>query len=58
MVYKYSTPEKFLYNSSSIRDICEDDEGNLLFATYGGGINIFDREHERFSFVTNSYNFV
>jgi signal transduction histidine kinase/ligand-binding sensor domain-containing protein len=30
-------------SSDKVRDIIEDDEGNLWIATYGGGLNIFNR---------------
>ena len=40
-------PESISHNTVS--RICEDDQGNLLISTYGGGLNIFDPSTEKFT---------
>src|SRR3954468_15373727 len=45
-VYKNSTQDKNSLSNNSVQDIVEDAHGNLWIATWGGGLNLFDREKE------------
>jgi len=54
LVYQENEGDKFGINASSILDIDEDDMGNLLLATEGGGLNVlnlenFDKEAPQFA---------
>ncbi len=45
LVYQEDDGAKFGINASSIMDIDEDDAGNLLIATDGGGLNVLNLEN-------------
>ncbi len=45
LVYQESPANKFGLNASTIMDIDEDDLGNLLIATEGGGLNVLNLEN-------------
>ncbi|MEO6721029.1 MAG: two-component regulator propeller domain-containing protein [Ferruginibacter sp.] len=47
-VYKYDAADSNSLSQNTIQDIAEDHDGNLWIATWGGGINMFDRGKEVF----------
>ncbi len=55
-VYRHDPADSSTLSSNIIRDIYEDQSGNLWIATDGGGINSFDRETERFTRYTHDQN--
>ena len=46
--YKNKISDRQSLNNNQIYAICEDNPGNLWIGTNGGGINIFDRNNEKF----------
>ncbi len=50
-VYKHSYEENSI-SSNSVTALVEDTEGKLWIATWGGGVNVFDPEKERFIHYT------
>ena len=49
IVYKNEPENPFSISHDFIADIIEDKDGNLWIATWGGGINKFDRQKNRFT---------
>ena len=47
-VYKYDASNPNSLSQNTIQDITEDPDGNLWIATWGGGLNMFDRAKEIF----------
>ncbi|WP_276373649.1 two-component regulator propeller domain-containing protein [Chryseolinea sp. H1M3-3] len=52
-VYKNEEENRNSISADYIRDIIEDSKGNLWIATLGGGLNMFDRQKEKFIRFTN-----
>ncbi len=52
-VYKNEEENSNSISANYIRDIIEDSKGNLWIATLGGGLNMFDRQKEKFIRYTN-----
>src|ERR1041385_276236 len=48
IVYKYDDKDSNSISHNTIQDIAEDRDGNLWIATWGGGLNMFDRNKEKF----------
>jgi len=51
--YRHDDGNEFSLGNDQIYSIEEDDLGRLWFATYGGGLNLFDPETERFLHAEN-----
>ncbi|HXB45646.1 MAG TPA: two-component regulator propeller domain-containing protein [Puia sp.] len=52
--YKKDIQTKFSLNNNYIKDIIEDGHGNLWIATWGGGLNRYDREKDQFTHFKHS----
>ena len=53
-IYEHDLRESNSLSNNWISDIAEDDSGNLWIATFGGGLNYFDRTTERFTVYKNN----
>lgn len=51
--YRHRAEEEYSLSSDHIYSIEEDDLGRVWVATYGGGVNLFDAESERFYHADN-----
>ena len=47
-LYKYDADDDQSISQSTIHGIVEDDEGNLWISAWGGGLDMFDRDTEKF----------
>src|ERR1035437_439215 len=52
-VYKNTPSDQYSLNNNSILKIIEDSQGIIWLATWGGGLNKFDREKKRFTHFTH-----
>lgn len=48
-VYRYNSDDPHSLNSNNITAIYEDSENNLWIGTGGGGLHLYDRNHDRFT---------
>ena len=49
--YRHDENDPYSLSSNDVRAIHEDHTGTLWIATWGGGLNTFDRKKERFTFA-------
>ncbi|MGL5938010.1 MAG: hybrid sensor histidine kinase/response regulator transcription factor, partial [Phocaeicola sp.] len=53
--YKHSATDGYSLSNDAVYDIHEDSEGRIWLGTYGGGLNLYDVEKERFINQHNTF---
>jgi signal transduction histidine kinase/ligand-binding sensor domain-containing protein len=53
-VFNAESDNKYNLNNGSIYRICGDDFNNIYFATYGGGLNVYNSQTETFEYFTTA----
>ncbi len=54
--YKHNPNDSFSLSHNNVYSVYEDNNGQIWIGTYGGGINRFDRENNRFINHKNNFN--
>lgn len=56
ITFNAGTDSKYSLNNGTVYQICGDENNNLYFATYGGGLNIYNSQTETFEYFTTNSN--